>query len=77
MPDQEEILKLQKAYSNTFKTKEGLIVLEDLQKICFENTTTINESVIAMASNEGKRMIMLHIKTRMNMTLKTIPKREE
>ena len=77
MPDQEEILKLQKAYSNTFKTKEGLIVLEDLQKICFENTTTINESVIAMDSKEGKRMIMLHIKTRMNMTLKTIPKREE
>ena len=77
MPNEEEILKLQQAYSKTFKSKEGQVVLEDLEKICFENTSTINESVIAMASNEGMRMVMLHIKTRIKMNLKTIPKREE
>ncbi len=77
MPSEQEILKLQKAYSDTFKSKEGQIVLEDLQKICFKNTTTVNENIIAMASNEGMRMVMLHIETRMKMTLKNIPKREE
>ena len=77
MPNEEEILKLQKAYSDTFKSKDGQIVLKDLEKMCFENTTTVNESLIAMASNEGMRMVMLHIKTRMKMTIKTIQRKVE
>ena len=51
--------------------------MKDLEKMCFENTTTVNESLIAMASNEGMRMVMLHIKTRMKMTIKTIQRKVE
>jgi len=76
MPSEDEVLKLQKAYSKTFSSEEGQIVLEDLQKICFKNSSTINEVPIVMAFNEGHRAVMLHIETRMKMTLKTIPKRE-
>jgi len=77
MPSTEEILKLQKAYSDTFNTKEGKIVLEDIQKICFKNSSTINEMPNIMAFNEGHRAVLLHIETRMKMNLKTIPNRGE
>lgn len=70
MPDQEEVLKLQQAYSKTFKSESGIIVLKDLEKVCFKNSTTINENQHIMASNEGMRMVLLHIETRMRINLK-------
>jgi len=75
MPNQEEILKLQKAYSDTFNSKEGQIVLEDLRKICFKDSLTINEQPNIMAFNEGHRAVLLHIERAMRMNLKTIPNR--
>ena len=75
MPNEEEVLKLQQAYSKTFKSPEGQIVLKDLQKVCFKNTTTANESLIAMSSNEGMRMVLLHIETRMRINLKQVQRK--
>ena len=74
MPGEAEVLKLQQAYSKTFKAEEGMIVLEDLAKICFKNHTTINEVSNIMAFNEGQRMVFLHIERAMKMNLKSLRK---
>jgi len=70
MPDVEEVLKLQQAYSKCFSSEEGQIVLADLQKVCFKNFTTLDANSNIMSFNEGQRAVLLHIETRMRMNIK-------
>lgn len=70
MPSEEEVLKLQQAYSKCFSSEEGQIVKKDLEKVCFKNFTTISENSNMMAFNEGQRAVLLHIETRIKMNIK-------
>jgi hypothetical protein len=68
--DIEELKQLQMAYNKVFETKEGKLVLEDLQKKCFKNHTTAHELPHMTFFNEGQRVVLLHIETMMIMNLK-------
>jgi len=75
--DPVEIKKLQQAYSKTFSSEEGQIVLEDLKKHCFVNAPTyVPMDPCGTHMNEGARSVLLHIQTRMKMD-SFIKKREE
>ncbi len=65
--DLKKIKALRQSYNMFFTSEDGKIVLEDLKKVCFFNTTTINDSSNAMAFNEGQRAVVLHIISRMRL----------
>jgi hypothetical protein len=65
----EDQKQLQQAYNKTFGSEEGQKVFADLEKVCFNNFTTINENPHITAYQEGMRSVFLHIKTRINMNL--------
>lgn len=67
--DIERLKSLQQAYNKTFESEEGRKVLTDLYKICFKNSSTINEMSHIMFFNEGHRAVLLHIETMMKMNL--------
>lgn len=68
MADVPEKLKaLQKSYNQVFSTDEGKIIMADLERVCFYNSTTINQNPEITAFNEGQRAALLHIKTRVRM----------
>lgn len=73
MSDKAELLgqqkELQQAYSRVFEGKDGLLVKKDLERVCFKNFTTINESPYLTAFNEGQRAVLLHIETMQRMNL--------
>lgn len=57
---------LKEAYEKIFNSEEGKKVLEDLEKNCFVKTTTFpfnQPSALLLAFNEGKRAVILHIRT--------------
>jgi len=70
-----QIKSLKQDYDKTFKSEEGARVLADLKKVCFGHTTTLHESPHVMAAQEGQRMVILHIESRMR--LDTIKLEEE
>ena len=54
---------LHQIYVSTFKHSEsGKKVLEDLEKQCFYNHTTLSSDSLEMAFREGMRMVFLRIK---------------
>ena len=63
--DKMELLK--QAYSEVFLTPNGQTVLEDLKRVAFFNSTTINQIPHIMGFNEGQRAVVLHIISRMNL----------
>ena len=51
-------------YKYIFSTDQGKRVFEDLRRRCFmDNTTFVTPDPYFIAFNEGKRAVMLHIKT--------------
>ena len=70
-----QVKALKQAYNRLFNSEDGKVVLEDLTKVCFGKTTTINEMPHVMAANEGQRMVILHINSRMR--LDTVKLEEE
>ena len=53
-------------YHGTFATPEGLSVLEDLSKRCFENRTTyVDQNPHGTAFQEGKRYMILYIRDKL------------
>jgi len=64
--------QLRKDYKTTFESESGQRVLNDLKKTCFYNTSTINESSNVMAFNEGQRAVVLHITTKLNLSVERL-----
>jgi hypothetical protein len=61
---QEEILKqIKQAYKITFNSKEGQIVLNDLEKRTGVHTTTFDKDPYVSANLEGMRAVTLFIKS--------------
>tara|TARA_R100000231_G_scaffold138765_1_gene117951 strand:- start:28 stop:246 length:219 start_codon:yes stop_codon:yes gene_type:complete len=61
---QEEILKeIKQAYKITFNSKEGQIVLDDLEKRTGVHTTTFDKDPYVSANLEGMRAVTLFIKS--------------
>jgi len=61
---QEEILKqIKQAYKITFNSKEGQIVLSDLEKRTGVHTTTFDKDPYVSANLEGMRAVTLFIKS--------------
>jgi len=59
--------QLRRAYMDAFSTPSGAIVLQDLSNRCFElDTTYVPDFKGAIYINEGKRQVLLTIKTMMN-----------
>lgn len=62
---QNEIKELHEIYKETFSTKSGKAVLEDLKKNCFFYNSTAPESDVTdtnkVMRNEGRRSVILRI----------------
>ena len=66
MPEDKSMEKLEalkKAYISTFNSESGKEVLKDLERRCFQHTTTFSKDINLLAFNEGKRSVILHIKS--------------
>ncbi|KKL19197.1 hypothetical protein LCGC14_2467890 [marine sediment metagenome] len=67
-PEEEKILRV--AYSQTFGTEAGQVVLKDLAKRCFKYTTTYKaydlERQKDIYINEGARQVLLTIEELMS-----------
>jgi hypothetical protein len=57
-----QIAENQQLYQRVFGTNDGKAVLKDLEKRCFINHTTYNDSYGQMSFSEGRRSIYIHIK---------------
>ena len=68
----QQIKELKQLYQNVFESPDGKKILDDLSRKCFINRTTLNESQIQMAFNEGQRSIVLHIQTMMRLDIDKI-----
>ena len=69
---QEVAEQLRKDYQSVFNSEEGQRVLEDLKKTCFYYSPTIDQFPHIMAANEGQRLVMLHIETKLKLDLKKL-----
>lgn len=49
-------------YKRVFDSEDGQKVLEDLEKRCYIEQTTLSESAIKMAAKEGRRSVFMYIK---------------
>lgn len=57
-----QIAANQQLYKRVFDNEDGKAVLKDLEKRCFVNFTTYNDSHGQMSFSEGRRSIYIHIK---------------
>lgn len=60
---QKQIRALKMAYAKVFSGPEGQIVLKDLERVGFLNTTSWAENPNRLIFNEGCRAMILHINT--------------
>jgi len=59
-----DIKKLKEFYKKIFKSDEGILVMEDLEKRChFMSTTNIKGDSHESAYMEGQRSVLLFIKS--------------
>jgi hypothetical protein len=66
---------LKQSYNSAFSSEAGQKVLEDLEKWCYIKTTTFpfnTPDALLLAFNEGKRAVILHIKTMMEFDIQRI-----
>ncbi len=72
MPDKQEqtIKELRQAYQITFSTKEGALVLADLENRTGIHTSTFDPDPYKAANLEGMRAVTLWIKTMLKPQLK-------
>jgi len=64
----------QKKYIELFENETGEYILEDLSKYCHIRNTTYNDNPNRMAFNEGKRAVVLHIKSMLRMDIDKLKK---
>ena len=77
MPEQNEVVEqLRKDYQFVFKSESGQRVLEDLKQTCFYYSPTVHALPHMMSYNEGQRNVMLHIETKLKLTIKRIKELE-
>lgn len=69
---EKQIAENQQLYKRVFDTVDGKAVLKDLEKRCFINHTTYNDSHGQMSFNEGRRSIYVHIINLLNKDLKEV-----
>ncbi len=68
--------QIRKDYQSVFNSEEGQRVLEDLKQTCFYYAPTIHEIPHIMSANEGQRLVMLHIETKLKLTAQVIKELE-
>ena len=68
--------QLRKDYQSVFNSEEGQRVLEDLKKTCFYYSPTLHEMPHFMAAQEGQRLVILHIETKLKLDLKKLKELE-
>jgi len=77
MPDPKEVAEqVRKDYQTVFNSEAGQRVLEDLKKTCFYYSPTIDAEPHVMAFNEGQRATMLHIETKIKLSVVKIKELE-
>jgi hypothetical protein len=69
---EKQLAENQQLYHRVFGGPDGKAVLKDLEKRCFINYTTYNDSHGQMSFNEGRRSIYVHIKNLLERDLKEI-----
>lgn len=62
------------AYGECFNSKSGKAVMEDLERACHYNASTIDKDVTILAFREGQRSTLLHIKTMIRFDIEKIKK---
>ena len=67
-----QISENQQLYQRVFGSKDGQLVLKDLEKRCFINHTTYSDSHGQMSFNEGRRSIYVHIQNLLSKDLTEI-----
>lgn len=65
-----EVKTLEQAYSTCFKTKEGQLVLADLQRRYGINKTIMDSNPHFTSYNEGMRSVVLYIQDMTQMRIK-------
>jgi hypothetical protein len=68
--------QLRKDYTEVFKSEAGQRVLADLKRTCFYYTPTLDVMPHVMAYNEGQRNVILHIETKLKLSLVKIKELE-
>jgi len=69
----DKIKLLKQRYISVFSGKDGAKILEDLEKMCFVNQSTLYlEQPHVMIYREGQRSVLVHIKNMMNFDIKRI-----
>jgi len=70
MTPEEQAKQLVRDYQYVFGSPDGLRVLKDLSKQCYEHELTfVNENPLGTAFSEGKRYVILHIRRLLAMEL--------
>ena len=62
----QKIKDLIKQYKTIFKSDDGKMVMDDLEKRCFYNVTTFSKGDNETAYYEGQRTVLLFIKSMIN-----------
>ena len=71
MMDKDQVRKTIAAYKALFESQEGQLVLDDLSKQCYEKAVTfVDQNPTGSAFNEGKRFVLLHVRSMMSTKLK-------
>jgi len=73
----DKLKALKQSYNSAFSSEAGRKVLEDLEKWCYIKTTTFpfnTPDALLLAFNEGKRAVILHIKTMMEFDIERLKK---
>jgi len=71
---------LKALYGRVFNNDDGLLVLEDLRNRCFSKVSTVGEGGVDGAKvlvNEGRRQVVLHIETMLEVNPEVENKQED
>ena len=70
--DTEQLEELKKIYITTFTSESGKKVLADLERNAYIYGTTYSENSQNLARNEGRRQMVLHIRSMMRLDIEKI-----
>ena len=69
MPDNlKELKALKTSYKKCFESEDGKKVIKDLEKRCFDKTTTFTGDALQTVFQEGTRSMLLHINSMRDMS---------
>lgn len=63
----DRLMELKKAYSRVFESPDGKQVLAHIERASYCKSTTFSDNPLIMARNEGRRQVILNIKSMMDL----------